>query len=64
SLTKEYASQLIFSQEIAAHAKLNVEGLEKHQVQIRGRQSLMGIYSCVNASDLASMKIPLGSVGA
>ena len=57
SLTKEYASQLIFSEEIAAHAALHTQGIERHQVEIRGRQSLMDIYSCMNASDLVSAKV-------
>ena len=57
SLTKEYASQLIFSEEIAAHAALHTQGIERHQVEIRGRQSLMDIYSCVNAGDLANTKV-------
>ncbi len=63
SLTKEYASQLIFSEEIAAHAAFNTEGLDQHQVQVRGREALMNIYSCANVSDLASATDAVDSVG-
>jgi adenylate cyclase len=52
SLTKEYACQLVISDAVARYAQLDVEGFERHEIEIRGRLEPLTIRIIGDAQDL------------
>jgi adenylate cyclase len=54
TLTKEYNCQLVISDTVARYAQLDVEGFERHDIEIRGRLEPLTIRVIGDAQDLAS----------
>jgi adenylate cyclase len=52
ALTKEYEVELVFSAIVAEHAGLSLEGLDLHQVTLRGQDHPTAIVSVMSASSL------------
>jgi len=52
SLTKEYGCQLVISDTVARYAQLDVEGFERHEIEIRGRLEPLTIRVIGDAQDL------------
>jgi len=52
ALTKEYGCQLVISDAVAGYAQLDVEGLERHEIEIRGRLEPLTIRVIGDAQDL------------
>jgi adenylate cyclase len=52
TLTKEYGCQLVISDAVARYAQLNVEGFERHEIEIRGRLEPLTIRVIGDAQDL------------
>jgi adenylate cyclase len=52
NLTKEYACQLVISDAVARYAQLDVEGFERHEIEIRGRLEPLTIRVIGDAQDL------------
>lgn len=50
AMTKEHAAQLIFSEDIAAHADIDVTGITQKETQVRGREEPVKIYVVENAA--------------
>jgi adenylate cyclase len=52
TLTKEYGCQLVISDAVAGYAQLDVEGFERHEIEIRGRLEPLTIRVIGDAQDL------------
>jgi adenylate cyclase len=52
TLTKEFGVELVFSAAVAEHAGLATEGLQRHEVTLRGRDQTLAIFALPQASDL------------
>ncbi len=52
ALTKEYGCQLVFSEAVSDHARLDVERFERHDIAIRGRAEMLAIRVVADARDL------------
>jgi adenylate cyclase len=52
TLTKEYSCQLVISDAVARYAQLDVEGFERHEIEIRGRLEPLTIRVIGDAQDL------------
>ena len=52
SLTKEYGVELVFSAIVGEHAGLAMEGLDHHEVTLRGQDEPTAIIAFANASTL------------
>jgi adenylate cyclase len=52
TLTKEYGCQLVISDAVARYAQLDVEGFERHEIEIRGRREPLTIRVIGDAQDL------------
>jgi adenylate cyclase len=50
--SKEYASQLVVSQEVAERAGLDLSAFPSHQIAIRGRTTALTIYAIAEATQL------------
>ena len=55
SLTKEYNCQLVFSETVAAHARLDVAPFERHDIAIRGRLEPLVVRVVPDARDLPEL---------
>src|SRR5262245_5379794 len=60
TLTKEYGCQLVVSETVAAHAGLDLAGIERHEIEIRGRREPMAIYTIIDAQNLTVPAAPAG----
>jgi adenylate cyclase len=58
SLTKEFAVELVVSQELIDRAGLDLQAYESHDVEIRGRQERLTVRAIKRAKDLASQLAP------
>ncbi len=66
TLTKEYKCQLVFSEAVAVHARLDVSRFERHDIAIRGRLEPLAVRIAADARELPdelSGKAPAGSEG-
>ena len=52
-MTKEFGAQLVFSEDVASKAGLDVSGLTQKTAAIRGRGEPISIYVCENAEKLS-----------
>jgi adenylate cyclase len=52
SSSKEFHAQLIVSEELASRAGVNLDRFERHEIEVRGRTTPMGIYVVPSALDL------------
>jgi adenylate cyclase len=52
TLTKEYKCQLVFSEAVAAHARLDVSRFERHDIAIRGRLEPLAVRVVADAREL------------
>jgi len=52
-LTKEFACQLVISEEVARQAGLNVSGLPKHEITVRNRREALAIFVIEDLTGLA-----------
>ena len=55
SLTKEFAVELVVSQELLDRAGVTLDGAPQHEVEIRGRQSRLAVRAVASAADLTAM---------
>jgi adenylate cyclase len=55
SLTKEYAVELVVSQELADRAGVDLSASPRHEVEIRGRQGRLAVRAVLRASDLTTL---------
>ena len=53
AMTKEFGAQLVFSEDVASKAGLDVSGLTQKTAAIRGRGEPISIYVCENAEKLS-----------
>lgn len=53
-LTKEFACQLVISEEVARQAGLNVRGLPRHEITVRNRREALAIFVI---EDVAALKL-------
>src|ERR1043165_1273366 len=52
ALTKEFAAELVISETLARHAGLAIDGHERHEVELRGRDQLLPVIVIKRAADL------------
>lgn len=52
SMTKEFGAQLIFSEDVAAHSKIDTTGLEVQETDVRGRDEPVKIFVVKDAGGL------------
>jgi adenylate cyclase len=52
-LTKEFACQLVISEEVARQAGLNVSGLPKHEITVRNRREALAIFVIEDLTGMA-----------
>jgi adenylate cyclase len=52
TLTKEYKCQLVFSEAVATHARLDVSRFERHDIAIRGRLEPLAVRVVADAREL------------
>lgn len=52
-LTKEFACQLVISEEVARQAGLNVSGLARHEITVRNRREALAIFVVEDVASLA-----------
>src|SRR5262245_55126449 len=52
TLTKDYECQLVISDAVARYAQVDVEGFERHEIEIRGRLEPLTIRVIADAQDL------------
>ena len=52
-LTKEFACQLVISEEVARQAGLNVSGLPRHEITVRNRREALAIFVVEDVAALA-----------
>lgn len=52
SMTKEFAAQLIFSEDVATAASALTDGYTEHEVDVRGRDGQIKVFVVKNATDL------------
>jgi adenylate cyclase len=52
TLTKEYGCQLVFSEAVATHARLDVSRFERHDIAIRGRLEPLAVRVVADAREL------------
>ena len=52
STSKEFHAQLIVSEDLATRAGVDLSSFERHEIEVRGRTTLMGIYVIPSALDL------------
>jgi adenylate cyclase len=55
TLTKEYAVELVVSQELADRAGVDLSAAPRHEVEIRGRQGRLAVRALKRASDLTTL---------
>jgi adenylate cyclase len=55
TLTKEYAVELVVSQELADRAGIDLSAAPRHEVEIRGRQGRLAVRALKRASDLTTL---------
>ncbi len=55
TLTKEYAVELVVSQELADRAGVDLSAAPRHEVEIRGRQGRLAVRAVTRASDLTTL---------
>lgn len=55
SMTKEFAVELVVSQELLDRAGIDLSGSARHDVEIRGRQGRLAVRAVEKASDLTPM---------
>ena len=55
SLTKEFAVELVVSQELLDRAGIDLGEAPRHEVEIRGRQGRLSVRAIARASDLTAM---------
>jgi adenylate cyclase len=55
SLTKEFAVELVVSQELLDRAGLDLSAAARHEVEIRGRQARLAVRALARASDLTTL---------
>lgn len=55
SLTKEFAVELVVSQELLDRAGITLDGAPQHEVEIRGRQSRLAVRAVASAANLTAM---------
>jgi len=58
SMNKEFHSQLIFSEEVSARAGLDVSRFPQHEIEVRGRTTLLPIRVVEDAHDLIPVLAP------
>jgi len=51
-LTKTYTCQLVVSDVVGEHAKIDLSGFARHEIQVRGRQEPLAIRTLETAHDL------------
>ena len=56
-LTKEFACQLVISEEVARQAGLNVSGLPRHEITVRNRREALAIFAIDDLKGLAIEKL-------
>jgi adenylate cyclase len=54
--SKKYGAELILSQEVLDTAMLELEGTEKHEITVRGREDALLVHVVQNASELKPQK--------
>ena len=57
AMTKEHAAQLIFSEDVAAHADIDVTGITQKETQVRGREEPVKIYVVENAAKFEPVSV-------
>lgn len=55
SLTKEFAAELVVSQELLDRAGVDLGAYERHEVEIRGRQGRLAVRVVKRVADLTAM---------
>jgi adenylate cyclase len=55
SLTKDFAVELVVSQELLDRAGLDLPAAARHEVEIRGRQARLAVRAVARATDLTSL---------
>lgn len=55
TLTKEYAAELVVSQELIERAGVDLGAYERHEVEIRGRQGRLAVRAVKHAAELTAM---------
>jgi adenylate cyclase len=60
-LTKEYACQLVISQEVARHAGIQVDSFPHHELTVRNRREALAIYVIKDVQAVV-MNIPLNDL--
>ncbi len=58
-LTKEFACQLVISEEVAQQAGLNVSGIARHEITVRNRREALAIFV---VDDVAALTMYQGVV--
>jgi len=51
AMTKDFGAQLIFSEDVAKHAEIDVSGATHRETDVRGRQEAVKFYVVENAAD-------------
>jgi adenylate cyclase len=64
TLTKEFGVELVFSAIVGEHAGLDIEGLGRHEVTLRGQDEPTAIVTLANASTLPESYGNSGSAAA
>jgi adenylate cyclase len=62
SMNKDYHSQLIFSEEVATRAGVDPSRFERHEIEVRGRTTLLPVRVVMNAHDLLPALAPTETV--
>lgn len=64
STSKEFAAQLIVSEDVASRAGVDLSVFERHEIEVRGRTTLLPIRVIPSALDLAPILTPDTALGA
>ena len=62
SMNKDYHSQLIFSEEVATRAGVDPSRFERHEIEVRGRTTLLPVRIVMSAHDLVPALAPAETV--
>ena len=60
-LTKTYKSQLVVSDTVGEQAGIALDGFERHEIQVRGRQEPLAIRIVMDALDLPAAEVGAGA---
>jgi adenylate cyclase len=58
SMTKEFHAQLIFSEEVASRAQVDPARFDRHEIEVRGRTTLLPVRVVMSAHDLLPVLAP------